>query len=194
MRWALKLSAYRYVVEHLAGERNVWADMLTRWAVAPHSEVQANKIVVKSLLLALINPELKDATDAPSEEDLRAAQAKTKCKPPAKCRQVDGLWKIGNAVWIPGDDKEMKTRILIAAHAGPGGHRGQKVTAAVVQSKFQWSGVRDDVQFFKNCTRSSWRRAYTANAQNRRRRCQGHWATLYMQTRPTNSCTSIFCT
>ena len=29
MRWALKLSAFHYVVEHLPGERNVWADMLT---------------------------------------------------------------------------------------------------------------------------------------------------------------------
>lgn len=35
MRWAIKLSAFRYVVEDLPGERNVWADMLTRWAVQP---------------------------------------------------------------------------------------------------------------------------------------------------------------
>lgn len=30
MRWALKLSVFRYVIEHVPGERNVWADMLTR--------------------------------------------------------------------------------------------------------------------------------------------------------------------
>lgn len=33
MRWAIKLNAFRYVVEHLPGEQNVWADILTRWAV-----------------------------------------------------------------------------------------------------------------------------------------------------------------
>ncbi len=33
MRWALKLSGYRYVIEHLPGDRNVWAYLLTRWAV-----------------------------------------------------------------------------------------------------------------------------------------------------------------
>lgn len=34
MRWAIKLSAYRYVIEHVSGDRNVWADMLSRWVVA----------------------------------------------------------------------------------------------------------------------------------------------------------------
>jgi RNase H-like domain found in reverse transcriptase len=31
-RWALKLSAYNYTIEHVPGTDNVWADMLTRWA------------------------------------------------------------------------------------------------------------------------------------------------------------------
>ena len=35
MRWAIKLSAFRYVVVHLPGDQNVWEDMLTRWAVNP---------------------------------------------------------------------------------------------------------------------------------------------------------------
>jgi RNase H-like domain found in reverse transcriptase len=35
MRWALRLSGYRYTIEHLAGGRNVWADLPTRWAVQP---------------------------------------------------------------------------------------------------------------------------------------------------------------
>lgn len=33
VRWALRLSAYRYVIEHIPGDYNVWADPLTRWAV-----------------------------------------------------------------------------------------------------------------------------------------------------------------
>jgi hypothetical protein len=30
-RWALKLATYNYRIEHIAGELNVWTDLLTRW-------------------------------------------------------------------------------------------------------------------------------------------------------------------
>ena len=33
LRWALKLASYRYCIEFISGERNVWADILTRWVV-----------------------------------------------------------------------------------------------------------------------------------------------------------------
>eukprot|EP00644_Phytophthora_capsici_P014120 jgi/Phyca11/99271/e_gw1.3.1308.1 len=32
LRWAMKLMNYRYVVEHVPGSDNVWADMISRWA------------------------------------------------------------------------------------------------------------------------------------------------------------------
>ncbi len=53
MRWAIKLSAFRYVIEHVPGERNVWADMLTRWAVAPKNSTSPKKIAsLKSVMVA----------------------------------------------------------------------------------------------------------------------------------------------
>jgi hypothetical protein len=33
-RWALKLATYNYRIEHIAGELNVWTDLLTRWGAA----------------------------------------------------------------------------------------------------------------------------------------------------------------
>ncbi|OWZ13085.1 hypothetical protein PHMEG_00013655 [Phytophthora megakarya] len=30
-RWAMVLTVYRYVIEHISGENNVWADILSRW-------------------------------------------------------------------------------------------------------------------------------------------------------------------
>jgi hypothetical protein len=44
-RWALKLSIYRYVITHIAGEDNVRADLLSRWAVQP-------RLAVRKLMLA----------------------------------------------------------------------------------------------------------------------------------------------
>ena len=32
-RWAMILAGSPYTIEHLTGEQNVWADLLTRWAV-----------------------------------------------------------------------------------------------------------------------------------------------------------------
>jgi hypothetical protein len=33
-RWALKLATYNYRMEHIAGELNLWTDLLTRWGAA----------------------------------------------------------------------------------------------------------------------------------------------------------------
>ncbi len=30
-RWALSLNAFPFTIEHVSGEDNVWADLLTRW-------------------------------------------------------------------------------------------------------------------------------------------------------------------
>ena len=30
-RWALELQRFRYEIEHISGEDNVWADLMTRW-------------------------------------------------------------------------------------------------------------------------------------------------------------------
>lgn len=31
MRWEINLSCFRYVIEHMPGDQNSWADLLTRW-------------------------------------------------------------------------------------------------------------------------------------------------------------------
>jgi hypothetical protein len=35
LRWAMKLGEFRYDIHHIAGEDNVWADMVSRWARMP---------------------------------------------------------------------------------------------------------------------------------------------------------------
>lgn len=37
-RWALKITGYRYVICHIDGPKNVWADMISRWAGPPAAE------------------------------------------------------------------------------------------------------------------------------------------------------------
>ena len=37
-RWAAKLFAYEYVIEHISGEDNVWADLMSRWRSSNQSK------------------------------------------------------------------------------------------------------------------------------------------------------------
>ena len=90
MRWAIKLSAFRYVVEHLPGELNVWADMLTRWAVSPKCMVDATKLLrAKSLMCAPINPRTDPKFDWPNMEDIKKAQTSSKEEAPKHFIQTD---------------------------------------------------------------------------------------------------------
>ncbi len=43
-RWAIRLSEFDFVVEHIPGEDNTWADMLTRWAPPGYNRFPASKI------------------------------------------------------------------------------------------------------------------------------------------------------
>ncbi|POM60043.1 hypothetical protein PHPALM_31143 [Phytophthora palmivora] len=41
-RWSLKLNELRYTIEHISGEANVWADMVSRWAPNTTGAVDSN--------------------------------------------------------------------------------------------------------------------------------------------------------
>jgi Integrase zinc binding domain len=47
---------------------------------------------------------------------------------------------------------ELKLRILVAAHAGPAGHRGTEPTKLLIQRHFLWAGARTEVDgFVQSC-------------------------------------------
>lgn len=64
IRWALRLSSYSYVIEHISGDKNVWADMLTRWAAPPPQAISSLRI--KYMILAPISPHLDTTYDWPN--------------------------------------------------------------------------------------------------------------------------------
>ncbi len=154
MRWAIKLSAFRYVVEHLPGERNVWADMLTRWAVCPNSSINVKKVGrLKSLMMSPINPGLDPELDWPNLNEVISSQKNAQESPPASFQHTDEGWvNEEGAIWIPSSDESLKLRILIAAHTGHGGHRSGRVTHASIKPHFRWTNLGKDVEtFVKSC-------------------------------------------
>jgi hypothetical protein len=49
LRWALRLSTFKYVFEFLEGSENVWADLLTRWA-EPTKPLGVKKLLIAPLI------------------------------------------------------------------------------------------------------------------------------------------------
>ena len=45
LRWAEYIGCYRYVIEHIEGVHNVWADMMSRWAGQPSPSAPTSQLV-----------------------------------------------------------------------------------------------------------------------------------------------------
>eukprot|EP00173_Palmaria_palmata_P002825 Plantae.Rhodophyta-Palmaria_palmata.ctg29353.p1 GENE.Plantae.Rhodophyta-Palmaria_palmata.ctg29353~~Plantae.Rhodophyta-Palmaria_palmata.ctg29353.p1 ORF type:complete len:197 (+),score=17.64 Plantae.Rhodophyta-Palmaria_palmata.ctg29353:69-593(+) len=102
-------------------------------------------------MLAPIYQGKGELSDPPSRTEIVVSQ-----RDGAKSEQVpgifklkDGVWKTSaGVIWVPAKEKKMQPRILIAAYAGIGGHRGRAVTQAAVQSVFSWTNMFADVNEF----------------------------------------------
>lgn len=154
MRWALNLSELRYVFEHIPRERNVWADILTRWAIMPIKEIKVSRksIGSKSLMIAPINPRVDERLDWTNMEDVIASQRRSSLQPPKNFVKVNERYKDGNIIWIPSDDTQLKLRILIAGHTCIVGHRAWRTTKAAIGSHFFLRKMSNDVEsFVKPC-------------------------------------------
>ena len=147
MRWATKLSAFNYVIEHIPGDQNVWAYMLSRWVSHQSTAIRAERIRLGSLVLAPVSPNLSDDYDWPTLSEIRSVQPKI---------MDDKQWNIGNGIWrnskaemfVPDDENKLKIRLLIAAHAGMSGHRAKDITLSNLSSSFWWKTRDQDVQSF----------------------------------------------
>ena len=105
-RWAIKLSAFRCVAEHLPREHNVWADMLTRWAVRPKRKVEAAKVLrAKPLMCAPISPETDPKLDWPTINDIKKSHTSSNQVLQNRFGQTEEVFKDGkDIIWIPSDD------------------------------------------------------------------------------------------
>lgn len=142
LRWAVKLSIYRYTCYHMKGEENVWADLLTRWSAA--------RTTVRRLVrIPELSSSCLDDFEWPTPSVLASAQEEHKASRPADLNLQDGLWTFkDNTIWIPDAASDLQLRLCIIAHTGPAGHRGCTATESVIRSKFTWSTVSADVRSF----------------------------------------------
>lgn len=147
-RWAVKLSSFRYVIEAIPGEYNHMADLLTRCTIQPRREIsRISKVLV---VHAPIAPQDSATPEWPGLNDLIQAQRRTSESKPALCQ----IYKRGATVfesgvlWIPDSNKEMQLRLLIAVHAGLGGHSGAATTLRGMRNFVRWTTMEEDIKAF----------------------------------------------
>eukprot|EP00737_Agarophyton_chilense_P004166 gb/GEZJ01005113.1/.p1 GENE.gb/GEZJ01005113.1/~~gb/GEZJ01005113.1/.p1 ORF type:complete len:487 (-),score=31.61 gb/GEZJ01005113.1/:1533-2993(-) len=150
MRWALKLSAFWHMIEHVSGEKNVWADMLTRWAVQSTRTVAPSRIGrISALMVTPISPSINEHFDWPTEKDIISSQTIHAAKAPKTLSEENRPWRLASGrIWIPETDHELRFRMLIAAHTERGGSRAFEPTVASVSEHFWWKKLREDIQQF----------------------------------------------
>lgn len=95
MRWAIHLSKYQYVVEHVQGDQKVWAYMLTRPAARP-------AVHIKAKVAALYAPLRKGGTEFDCMKRWQMETEQRKEERPGWARKVDGFWcNRSGRTWTP---------------------------------------------------------------------------------------------
>lgn len=144
------MNEFRYVIQHLPGKENVWADMLTRWAVQAPQSVRTGALPqLKSMMVAPINPGVHSQFDWPSMTEIKLSQENSTATPSTRFSQKNGIFRDNKGVvWLPDDNNELKLRVIIAPHCGIGGHRASSPTQQTIASHFWWSKIETDVKSF----------------------------------------------
>lgn len=150
-RWALKLSVFKYVIEHIKSEENNWADMLTRFGAGVGAvDVPAEKVLG---VIFQAPPQVSSSKDnkLPTISDIKKSQKsaiENGDEAPA-AKNTQGLFvNETEKVWIPAQDAELQLRMCVAAHCGRGGHRGYETTHSNIAEAVYWETMEADIAAF----------------------------------------------
>lgn len=145
-RWALYLSQYQYTIEHVPGEQNEMADMISRWWKGYRRDLKVNR--VRQMVRAVdIMPSTQDEDFIwPNDEEIKELQSKHKL--PAGAIFDGDFTTMNDKIWIPPQATDMQFRLLVVAHTGAAGHRGIDATTSIIRERFYWNGLNTDVKVF----------------------------------------------
>ena len=142
-RWALYLSRFSYVIEHVEGERNVFADILTRWTRGYRGDKARTVCSISVAQLPQMVPAAEEI-EWPSIELIRSVQSNyNPSEQGLAWDREENLWKKGTCIWIP-EDEELRLKILVCSHCGFMGHRGATATLSTVCENFYWASLENE--------------------------------------------------
>ncbi|OWZ03680.1 LOW QUALITY PROTEIN: hypothetical protein PHMEG_00024542 [Phytophthora megakarya] len=144
LRWALKLSEFRYTINHIAGTANVWADMLSRWACQPR-EITVRRVTTRisqQQKLCTLRPLDEENFVWPTWEEVLRVQRRyvPRALPPWLTTREDGLFMR--------EDQALLRRLMIISHCGAQGHRGRHAMMSQLASVFSIDRLQVQVDAF----------------------------------------------
>ena len=165
-----------------AGDANVWADMLSRWGATGAGSVETktgvseeqtferaaqatlrvrrDRILPSEAHAAARTAEAEnglrgDEERWPSLQEIREAQEAVSADVVSRHHLVsqDGLLTdAAGHIFVPANPAHLRARLLVIAHAGAAGHRGQRVTERDLKARFIWSELAQQVsEFVRQC-------------------------------------------
>ncbi|RLO04635.1 hypothetical protein DYB28_007680, partial [Aphanomyces astaci] len=156
-RWAMALTCFCYDIRHVPGDENAWAsdDVTISNNASPLDLNSSRALQVRRLVT--VPPATPSPLGAdfewPTLESLTIVQRKaktefTKIKASLVFDNPDGVGRINGCIWIPASALDTQLTLLVIAHAGAMGHRGQAATRAALTGTFSWRNVTEDVALF----------------------------------------------
>ncbi|POM74299.1 LOW QUALITY PROTEIN: Hypothetical protein PHPALM_8773 [Phytophthora palmivora] len=149
-RWAMRVCGLHYHIEHIAGDANVWSDIVSRWHILSRSLLfELGRHVVPVEELSALRPMMDAKFVFPTLEDIAEAQS-TAGRERARL-QVDLLEEDGVLV-ADGRPWDLLARILVVAHCGSQGHRGQEAMSFALKDRFFIAKLEDKIRSPLNTT------------------------------------------
>ncbi|OWZ22600.1 hypothetical protein PHMEG_0002678 [Phytophthora megakarya] len=122
-RWSLHLLGLNYTIEHISGDKNLWADIVSRWqtrSVLRICAVQTRRQTHAAVAdLSRLRPLSDAAFVFPAVSDIVEAQ-RTVASVASSLPVVeeDGMLVVDHKPWVPTGAKDLLARIMVVAHCG----------------------------------------------------------------------------
>ncbi|GMF36000.1 unnamed protein product [Phytophthora fragariaefolia] len=156
--WAMRITGCRYIIEHIPGEHNLWADIVSRWGHPPADPATASITRVHHVTThsesAVSRPRpLEDASfNWSTTDEVKVVQGHCKKDMPPGASIVEGLTTIDGKIWIPSTSHSLLLRLFIAAHCCVQGHRGEHVMVEQLSARFATKNLAAKVaKFVREC-------------------------------------------
>ncbi|GMF52155.1 unnamed protein product [Phytophthora fragariaefolia] len=156
----MRLCGLHYTIEHIPGEKNVWADIVSRWHARSVIGVAAvrtrSRQVVPVSDLSPLRPLADDDFAFPTPADIltaqqAAAREKSRLRVPLMTGE-DGVVTIDERLWIPTSSTDLVARLFVVAHCGSQGHRGQEAMLLALKERFYIANMDSKVaKFVRQC-------------------------------------------
>lgn len=149
------LSRFDIVIGHIDGDKNIFADLLTRWSrgYRLHKAMFDNM----SAIFKGIIPSAYEPGEPLEDEVCRVQQIEE--RPTQASMDSSGIWIIGNKIWIPLSADALKSKTMIKVHSSNAQHRGKETTRNVIQEKYVWKHLRREyINLCSNSFISSYRK------------------------------------